>query len=264
MYDSELDTFLPEPCVWKAVKGYEGSYKVNNYGQVLSEERVVYYEKADGIQRSMRVKARILKPKIDKDGYEEYALSLDGAKGYFRGHRLVAEAFLGNDNPDLVVDHKDAVKRNNHFRNLQWVTNTENTIKHYSQEIDNDKGLASLTYYDWRYVGFLYESGMSYKAISLNLGLKLAQDYNLWEGLSGRKLSSVTGFTKDSFKKRSSLSNISCDSHVINILKARLLDKLTLKEISEKFDVSNSTIARLVSGERRPEVREKFREDYGI
>ncbi len=41
-------------------------------------------------------------------------------------HRLVAEAYLPNTNPELEVHHKDHDKSNNRLENLCWVTKSEN------------------------------------------------------------------------------------------------------------------------------------------
>ncbi len=47
-------------------------------------------------------------------------------------HRLVCEAFWGPPPaPGLQVDHKDGTKSNNHFENLEWVTDPENKRRSY-------------------------------------------------------------------------------------------------------------------------------------
>lgn len=75
-----------------------------------------------------------LKGKIDNVGYQVYALALgkEGKNGrklskMCYAHRLVAEYFL--DNPDNlpIVNHKDENKLNNHYSNLEWVTEKQNT-----------------------------------------------------------------------------------------------------------------------------------------
>ncbi len=52
-------------------------------------------------------------------------------------HRLVAHAFHGcpSINPkDYVVHHKDGNPRNNHPKNLQWMTQAENTRESFSRK----------------------------------------------------------------------------------------------------------------------------------
>lgn len=50
-------------------------------------------------------------------------------------HRLVAEHFIGlAPEPDMVVNHKDGDRHNNHVDNLEWVTPAENQ-EHYHREL---------------------------------------------------------------------------------------------------------------------------------
>ena len=61
-------------------------------------------------------------------------------------HRLVAEKFCENNNPheNLVVNHKDGNKQNNHADNLEWVTQSEN-IKHSFQNHFQPTGITTYT-----------------------------------------------------------------------------------------------------------------------
>lgn len=59
-------------------------------------------------------------------------------KGYvysninYKIHRLVAQSFLSNWNPELTVNHKDGNKLNNDYSNLEMMTIAENN-HHYQQ-----------------------------------------------------------------------------------------------------------------------------------
>ena len=61
---------------------------------------------------------KILKPRKDKDGYLD--VSLKGR--HFRIHRLVANMFIENSNPQQydLVNHKDEDVTNNNVENLEW------------------------------------------------------------------------------------------------------------------------------------------------
>lgn len=98
---------------WKDVAGFEGLYRISNYGNLLSLPR----KKCIG---------GIKKPWSDKDGYLCAALYKDGKSYTKKIHRLVAEAFIDNPNSWPQVNHKDEVKTNNHADNLEWCTNLYN------------------------------------------------------------------------------------------------------------------------------------------
>ena len=113
-----------EKEIWKSVKGYENVYMVSNYGRVKSVNRF-----RKGRDNSVvLVKEKILKGKIDKDGYIEYALCIGEHKKmkFYRAHRLVAEAFIPNPNNLPQINHKDENKSNNFVSNLEWCDCTYN------------------------------------------------------------------------------------------------------------------------------------------
>lgn len=101
----------------RPIKGYEGKYAVSFDGYVYS----LNYHRTGFM--------KILKAKYDKDGYLEVGLYNNRKKKYYRVHRLIALAFVPNPKKFPQVNHKDGVKDNNWFSNLEWVTSSEN-IKH--------------------------------------------------------------------------------------------------------------------------------------
>ena len=107
--------------IWKDVLGYEGIYQVSDLGNVKSLSRIVKNSRGN-----RKIKERILKPYISE--YKSVVLAIDGVNKNIRIHILVAIAFH-NHKPcgyDLVVNHKDLNKLNNHKDNLEIVTNRVN------------------------------------------------------------------------------------------------------------------------------------------
>lgn len=99
--------------VWKDIKGYEGLYKISNYGRVKSEKR-------------LRTKGGIIKSSLSTSGYEITHLCKNGKVKTFQVHRLVASHFLDNPYNLPEVNHKDECKINNHVSNLEFCTRIYN------------------------------------------------------------------------------------------------------------------------------------------
>lgn len=110
--------------VWKNIKGFDG-YQISSIGNVKSLSRIIL---KNGKYPSL-TKERILKPKINNNGYKEVQFSQLGKTCMKSVHQLVAIGFL-NHKPcgyDLVVNHIDRNKLNNDVFNLELVTNRENS-----------------------------------------------------------------------------------------------------------------------------------------
>ena len=109
---------------FKPVKGYTGIYEISNLGRVKSLSRVI--ERNDGNTRV--TEDRIILPFTTKAGYSQIVLCKDGVKKKHYIHRLVALAFIPNDNAieKIVVNHKDENPINNNVGNLEWCTQRYN------------------------------------------------------------------------------------------------------------------------------------------
>ena len=108
---------------WKPVKGFE-NYQISNFGRVQSFSR----KHRNGL---------ILKPKVDRYGYETVCIgNLEGRKCPTI-HRLVAMAFIDNPENKATVNHKDGIKANNIVDNLEWLTATENVQHSFATGLRN-------------------------------------------------------------------------------------------------------------------------------
>lgn len=102
--------------IWKDVLGFESLYQISNFGNVKS----LNYRKK-GIEQ-------VLIARVNPNGYCVVSLWLNNKSKMKKVHQLVAIAFL-NHTPcgmELVVNHKDFDRTNNHIDNLEIVTGREN------------------------------------------------------------------------------------------------------------------------------------------
>ncbi|MDI3413716.1 MULTISPECIES: HNH endonuclease signature motif containing protein [Pantoea] len=83
-----------------------------------------------GVVRNI-TKKNPLDPKPGTNGYKKVCIAMGkGQNGVTKEvHRIVAEIFIPNSKPGLVVDHIDGDKLNNHADNLQWITQKQNMQK---------------------------------------------------------------------------------------------------------------------------------------
>lgn len=99
--------------------------------QIIVDNQVTsYYITEDG-RCYNSITGKYLRGQYSKYGYLNYYLTLpSGKKRRIYCHRLVANAYIPNDNPieKNQVNHIDGNKKNNCVENLEWVTPRENTI----------------------------------------------------------------------------------------------------------------------------------------
>lgn len=72
---------------------------------------------------------------INSNGYKRYILRKDGKTHLVYAHQLVAIMYVDNPDNKPQVNHIDGDKLNNSYKNLEWVTMSENIIH------GNDMGL---------------------------------------------------------------------------------------------------------------------------
>jgi hypothetical protein len=156
---------LPEIEIWSPVPEYEGIYDVSNYGRVKSLCRVVKF----GNRCPRVVDEKILK-RNNSNGYLTISLARDGKKLTAMIHSLVAKAFINNPDSKPHVNHKDGIRWNNFYKNLEWVTCSENVLHSYNvlgntAVCGSFNGSSKLNECDISRIISLYNNGLTQKEI---------------------------------------------------------------------------------------------------
>lgn len=96
---------------YKEINGYEGLYWISNTGIIKS------------------IRKNELKYFIDgknKSGYKNVQLSKFGIVKHYHIHSLVAKHFIGERPDGYIINHIDGNKLNNNYKNLEYITQSEN------------------------------------------------------------------------------------------------------------------------------------------
>lgn len=123
-HQTEALTVTIEACNAVEVKGYEGLYAVDSYGNV-------YSLKNNTPLKTFKYNG--------KQPYHYVGLCKNGKKKNCFIHRLVAQAFIPNPDNLPQVNHKDGNVHNNNVNNLEWVTNSENTKHAYVNHLRKNR-----------------------------------------------------------------------------------------------------------------------------
>ena len=131
----------------KKIKGF--NYAVDKYGNIFNLKT-----------------GRKLKPYPDGSGYLMIGLSKNGKRTIAKVAKLVAHYFIGPKPKGKEINHKDGIKKNNHWKNLEYVTHSENLKHAYKNKLIRRKknncgemsGTARLKNADIRKIRRLYNT----------------------------------------------------------------------------------------------------------
>lgn len=98
--------------MWKQYNCGGLKYIVSEYGDVI------------GCSRN-----KIIKKGENKDGYYVVTLGSGKHRRRYSVHHIVAELFVEGMESGLEVNHKDFNRKNNYYKNLEWVTHKDNIKK---------------------------------------------------------------------------------------------------------------------------------------
>jgi hypothetical protein len=118
--------------VWVNIEDYP-NYEVSSEGQVRS------YQQNN---------PRILKQKINKDGYCAVTLCNENGKKMYNVHRLVAKGFIANLSNKPDVDHINRIRTDNKISNLRWATKQEQCYNKVFQTNTGEEHISMTLKYD--------------------------------------------------------------------------------------------------------------------
>lgn len=120
----------------KTASGYIWKYENQDYNhndidlessKVLIENNNYYIFSNGSIYNNKR--QSFLKPVQNLSGYCYVSISVNNKKKNFYIHVLVAKYFIGNPpDPKMQVNHKNKIRNDNRIENLEWVTQSQNSI----------------------------------------------------------------------------------------------------------------------------------------
>lgn len=150
---------------FKPVIGYEGSYEISNYGTVRSLARIV----SDRNGKRYQTQSKTLRPTENRLGYLMVRLyhNTTLTKRDFSIHRLVAKCFCSNINGYEEVNHKNGIKSDNRWDNLEWCTRSMNML-HCTRVLKNNPGNKG---------NFNEKNGASKRVVQLTLEGEVVREY---------------------------------------------------------------------------------------
>lgn len=121
------------------IPGYE-NHSVNERGVVLNTKT-----------------GNIIQPYKSKQGYLYVKPCENNHTTHLAVHRAVAMCFCGGYAENLVVDHIDGNKENNHYKNLRWCTQKKNLHEGYKRRKDTAfrNYIGCEIYYNGKYIDTL-------------------------------------------------------------------------------------------------------------
>lgn len=241
---------MNEPEIWVDVKGYEGVYKISNFGNVTSIDRIN--------NNGEFIKGKKLYGRFQP--YHIVSLSKNGKCKQLLVHRLVAIHFIKNLNNYSEVNHLDGNKINNYYKNLQWCNRQQNAQHAVNSGLcRNQNGEKNHRSYltnnqvnkirEMHLTGNYYDQELA-KIFNTTPStiLNIVSNKRWYDQKYGKLIESGLKRKNQSFAHFGpSKVKILNEKQVIEIRESYSKDKTTQKELSVRFGVNKNTIQAIVS-----------------
>lgn len=249
--------------IWKPVVGFEGLYEVSSLGRVRCTQRYIIGKDGKPQFKYSKILSQEEKRSTDWHGrgkYKRITLFKDEAQFHKSVHRLVAEAFIPNDDPEhkIEVNHKDGVKNHNYASNLEWVTPQEN--KEHAKKYDltcpplkiqygEISGNAKLTNDQAAQIRYEFANGEKIPNLAKKYGVSVMSITYIVKGMSYRTAGGPIN-KKSNIPKGvdSHFAVLSADS--VNAIRNEYQNKRgEFARLAQKYGVCGKTIARVIRHE---------------
>ena len=248
MYFKEID--LAKFTYHLSDKKYRAAELLDSEGNttpyIITSDGILYKVKKSGITK--------IKKQKTKNGYIMYHIRIDNIRVGRLAHRMVAEAFIYNPDPinKIEVNHKDGIKTNNHVSNLEWVTKQEN-LRHALQTGLKVVGFGEnscnpkITEKTAREIcKYLEENKLTLDEIAEKCNTTRLIVYNIKHKLAWVDISNQ--YKVENHKVRSDGTSRLEPFIVHNICMDLEENKLTMTEISDKYEISYNSVKDIVNG----------------
>lgn len=130
----------------------------------------LYFVENDGVVISRKTMLQ-LKGYINKQGYRWVQLHNKGKRKAFSVARLVGLCWCSGWVKGMEINHIDGNKLNNHYKNLEWVTSSDNKKHAYRKGLCPKGRWFKINNEEWRKILQRIENGESQKSISRDYGV---------------------------------------------------------------------------------------------
>lgn len=132
----------------------------------------------------------------ERGGYLRVSLRKNDKKYHRSIHRLVGKAFIPNPENKPQINHIDCDKQNNHYKNLEWCTNSENQLHAWSNGLQrrterHEKQLAKLVKHNKKTKRTLTNEQVKYIRKKYKRGVNSYRHFGDMFGVSGKTIELV-------------------------------------------------------------------------